>query len=71
VSLICLVTHSQCAKYKTRLGSNYTLVWEVLENEYISFSAFVRTNGWVGFGLNDKPKMDGAGKYLTQVGLGK
>lgn len=66
-----LIMQTQCEKYKLKLSANYTLVWHIVDNEYINFAALVQTNGWIGLGLNSIPSMDGADLIMTGIGDNK
>ncbi|XP_021963282.1 mucin-22 [Folsomia candida] len=49
-------------------SGRYKLEWTVSRLDKIVFTATVQTGGWVGFGLNSMPSMDGA--YLVVGGVG-
>lgn len=38
-----------------------------MDKEIISFNALVKTTGWIGLGLNTKPKMDGADIVISGI----
>lgn len=67
VFLCSILADTEGVKYKAKLSPNYTLVWETVDNEFINFAALVKTTGWVGLGLNTKPKMDGADLVISGV----
>jgi hypothetical protein len=67
VGLLQLIQGSQGLKYEVELSSNYSLKWEVVNNETVDFFVRARTPGWVGLALNYRPRMNGADMVIGGV----